>query len=347
VTVSSANGQVAVSPTTATVSSSNWATSIDFTITAIDDSAVEGIHHDTVQIQLASSDPDYTSPESVVSGEVRGVSLAELQISIELLDNDAAVQVDTTPAPVLVSAALVETRHEVQITFDRATDRSGMGLGQAAGISCSSMGVFDASTLTRFGGSTAMCYWSSDRVLVAMAGSSGSIVVEPEAGSSIVIRGGVIRASAASIYSASGTLAVQGRLPIPAISSIRFSTSGAQLLVTFTSRTSGLIADGLPSGLCSSVFSNAELLGPTSGSAASTCVFTSAMTMKVVLGIGAEVEPLLLYDPLAQCSNTVHGLSIRGNGAVRPAVGSVNSVAAACSIVQAPLVAPSPPVAII
>lgn len=67
---------------------------------------------------------------------------------------------------------------------------------------------------------------------------------------------------------------LQGRLPIPAVRSVRFSSSGASLDVEFTSKTSQLLADGPGAGPCSRVFENWQILGASqTGPAASSCTF--------------------------------------------------------------------------
>lgn len=61
------------------------------------------------------------------------------------------------------------------------------------------------------------------------------------------------------------------------------------------------------------------------------------------LGIGATATPLLLFDALAPCANTTHGLVLRGNGAIRAVQGSVNSASRSCSLIAGPVVPASPP----
>jgi len=134
---------------------------VSFTISAVDDADIESFHSDTVTISMNSQDPDYNSPPTVVGSELRGIDSSLLQVDIDILDNDVEATLDTTPAPILSRAFLVETAHEIELVFDRATTRAGRALGLAGRASCQSMNVLDAGTLLSVGGAQAACYWPS------------------------------------------------------------------------------------------------------------------------------------------------------------------------------------------
>lgn len=185
VTAAASNGQIALTPAAAVRTASNWQTPVVFTITAVDDETIESAQSATVTLGLSSTDPDYSSPVQLVGGEQRGIEASLLEVSVEILDNDVEAAIDTTPAPVLSSAFLVETAREIEVAFDRATTMAGRSMGAAGSQACSSMQVLDPATLLSVGGSSAVCYWPArDRLRIAV-GQNGGMFMEPAAGSTV------------------------------------------------------------------------------------------------------------------------------------------------------------------
>jgi hypothetical protein len=96
VTPTARRGQVALSPTSLTFTTANWALPKTLAVTAIDDARAEGMHVDSVAFAMASSALPY-----------RGTAIRQLHT--DLSDNDPAVDLVLTPVA-LDSSAVVNAQ---------------------------------------------------------------------------------------------------------------------------------------------------------------------------------------------------------------------------------------------
>src|SRR5690606_14448034 len=75
----STGGQATVSPASLTFTPADWNTPTAVTVTAVDDSVVEGTHTDTIQHTATSADPGYA-----------GITIPDVTVTITDNDEDDA-----------------------------------------------------------------------------------------------------------------------------------------------------------------------------------------------------------------------------------------------------------------
>ena len=126
ITPSASGSKVSLSPTSMTFTTGNWATPQTLTVTAVDDSSVEGSHSDTITHVISSGDANYS-----------GVSISNITATIT--DNDSSgggggggSPADTTPPTntsiVIASGATSTSGIAVNLTLG-ATGASQMMIG--------------------------------------------------------------------------------------------------------------------------------------------------------------------------------------------------------------------------
>lgn len=136
ITPSASGSKVSLSPTTLTFTSVNWATPQTLTVTAVDDSSVEGTHTDTITHAISSADANYA-----------GVSISNITVTVT--DNDSAGGGGSSGSPVADTTPPTNTS---VVIAGGATSTSNINVNLTLGaIDASQMTISNTST---FAGAT-------------------------------------------------------------------------------------------------------------------------------------------------------------------------------------------------
>ena len=340
--------KVTLSASSVTISPANWNVPVTVTVTAIADNLAEAPQTTTNIAHVeASNDVQYSvgsaaSLSSLPSSNLVRVTVLEYQPGV-------VVVVDSTPAPLLSSAAISDVANAITLQFDRPTNLGGMAAVTASypGTTCASASLFSSATMQLFDGAgdgsvkPSNCTWPTNSTLVVTLDAAAPALASWAGVVSVSLRGGNIRANNASIVFSSGAVVATPRTPVPALTSAQFADSGASVVVTFDRPSSGVVGTGSSGrGPCTSVFTNTNL------GAGAMCAWTSPTTMTVTFGFATAslILPMTPFIAGASCQTST-SLTL-APGAVTAVVGGVLS-SSGCVNIAPPNNPPVPTVTIL
>ena len=146
------------------VTAGNWNRSVTVSVTPATATTVQ--QQTTLAHVLTSSDPQYSVGSVSSLSTIPSSNVVRVTVLPKPVASAAVVVVDTTPAPLLVSAAVSDSSNTIVLVFDRAAQIAGadIGVGAAATVvTCKSLNVFSGVTMSQLDGATGSSVQARDR----------------------------------------------------------------------------------------------------------------------------------------------------------------------------------------